>query len=78
MPALTKEQLGSHIVPVLLKSSKDPVPNVRLCVAKLLKGVIPKIDSAGVATKIKPRLTEMAADPDHDVQYYAKVALAAC
>jgi len=67
-----------HVVPILLKASKDPVPNVRFCVAKLLKKLIPKVDPQSVMTKIKPRLTEMATDTDKDVQYYAKTALSAC
>ena len=63
---------------MLLKACKDPVPNVRFCSAKLLKKVIPKVDSVTVASKIKPALAEMTTDPDKDVQYYAKQALASC
>jgi len=65
-------------VPVLLKSCKDPVPNVRFCTAKLLKKIIPKVDSVAVASKIKPALAEMTTDADKDVSYYAKQAMAAC
>lgn len=51
---------------------------MRFCVAKLFKKLIAKIDSQAVNTKIKPKLAEMTTDPDKDVQYYAKAALAAC
>ena len=54
------------------------MPNVRFCTAKLLKKIIGKVDSVAVASKIKPALAEMTTDPDKDVQYYAKQALAAC
>ena len=67
-----------NFVPLLLKYCKDPVPNVRFCVAKLFKKLVPKIDSQTVSTKIKPKLAEMTTDPDKDVQYYAKLALVAC
>ena len=75
---MTKEQIGLHIVPILLKSSKDPVPNVRFCVAKLFKKIITKIDSQSLMTKIKPRLAEMTTDSDKEVQFFAKGALAVC
>lgn len=66
------------MVPILLKSCKDPVPNVRFCTAKLLKKIIPKVDPAVVGSKIKPALAEMVSDSDKDVQYYAKQALSTC
>ena len=70
--------MGAVVVPILLKASKDPVPNVRFCVAKLVKKLIPKIDTQSVMTKVKPRLAEMTTDPDKDVQFFSKTALAAC
>ncbi len=75
---LTKEQIGASVVPVLLKQYKDPVPNVRFCVAKLLKKMLGRMDPGTVASKVKPALAEMSTDTDKDVQYYAKQALAAC
>ena len=54
------------------------MPNVRFCVAKLIKKLLPKLDSQTVNTKIKPKLAEMSTDSDKDVQYYAKAALASC
>lgn len=75
---MTKEQIALSIVPVLLKSCKDPVPNVRFCVAKLLKKIASKIDPATLNSKVKPTLTEMGSDPDKDVRFFAKQALTSC
>ncbi|MDR3736517.1 MAG: hypothetical protein P4L10_13405 [Acidobacteriaceae bacterium] len=75
---LTKEQIGASVVPVLLRGCKDQVANVRFCVAKLFRQIMPKLDPATVASKVKPALAEMTADSDKDVQYYAKQALAKC
>lgn len=75
---LTKEQIAASIVPILLKSCKDPVPNVRFCVAKLVKKLLSKMDPGTVASKVKPALSDLSSDADKDVQYYAKQALASC
>lgn len=75
---MTKEQISSYIVPILLKYCKDPIPNVKFSVAKLIKKMVVKMDSQTVMSKVKPALTEMASDPDKDVQYFAKVALLSC
>lgn len=67
--------MAASLIPVLLKYCKDPIPNVKFCVAKLLKKLIPKLDPQIVMSKIKPVLTDMCGDADKDVQYYAKAAL---
>ena len=54
---------------------KDPIPNVRFTVAKILKQSKPMIDGAIVQSVIIPGLKEMTNDPDRDVQYYATIAL---
>jgi len=54
---------------------KDPIPNVRFTVAKILKQVKPQLDSGIVSSQIIPGLKEMTSDSDRDVQYYATVAL---
>lgn len=61
-------------MPVFLRACKDPVPNVRFCVAKMLREMMDKLDSSTVS-KVKAVLTELINDIDKDVQYYAKKAL---
>jgi serine/threonine-protein phosphatase 2A regulatory subunit A len=61
-----------------MKYCKDPIPNVKFCVAKLLKKIMPKMDTQTVMSKVKPVLNEMAGDADKDVAYYAKVAVNSC
>jgi len=36
MPFLNKEQVSQFIVPLFVKAMKDPIPNVRFCVAKII------------------------------------------
>ena len=78
MGVLSKEQVGSSIIPILVKYCKDPVPNVRFCCVKLLKKLITKVDSTTLSGKIKPILNELIADSDDDTKYYSKQALAIC
>jgi len=76
--ALSKEQIGIHLIPILLKYCKDPIANVKFCLAKLLAKIIPKLDAQTLNSKVKPMLAEMANDPDKDVQYFSKIALNLC
>ncbi len=54
---------------------KDPIPNVRFTVAKILKQSKNQTDASVVQSQIIPGLKEMTNDPDRDVQYYATIAL---
>jgi serine/threonine-protein phosphatase 2A regulatory subunit A len=54
---------------------KDPIPNVRFTVAKILKQSKSQLDPSVVSSQIIPGLKEMTSDSDRDVQYYASVAL---
>ena len=54
------------------------VPNIRFNVAKMLQRMLPLVEPQIVQSSIKPCLHELASDPDVDVSYYAKQALAAC
>ena len=77
--------LSSHIdasvfqntmLPVLLKSTEDPVPNIRLRAAKIL-GIVGKsvVEPAHVQQTVLPVLTKMMQDSDRDVKYFASEAL---
>lgn len=37
MGLLSKEQVAQYIVPLFVKAMKDPIPNVRFCVAKIIR-----------------------------------------
>ncbi len=37
LPYLTKDQITAQVLPTFQKAMKDPVPNVRFTIAKILK-----------------------------------------
>ena len=75
---LSKDQINGKVIPILLKECRDHVPNVRFCCVKLLKKLIPKLDSSVISGKVKPILAELSKDEDNDTKYYAKQAMAIC
>jgi len=76
---MTPEQIMQFIVPVLIKATKDNVPNVRFCACRDIMWMLENHNLGPVAlnTVIKPALLELEHDSDIDVQYYAQRALAA-
>jgi len=77
-PLMTPEQIGTYAIPLVLKATKDTVPNVRFMACKAIEVIISNYDMnpALVATQIKPALTELLQDTDMDVQYHCQVSLA--
>ncbi len=45
LPYISKDQINQHVVPIFLKAMKDPIPNVRFTIAKILKIAKNHIDS---------------------------------
>ncbi len=45
---------------------------------QVLERVVPLVDNSVIQATIKPCLTDLAEDPDVDVQFYARQALNAC
>jgi len=76
---MTPEQIMQFIVPVLIKATKDNVPNVRFCACRNIMWMTEHHNLGTVAlnTVIKPALLELEHDSDIDVQYYAQRALSA-
>uniref|UniRef100_A0A7S2JBX3 Phosphatase 2A Regulatory Subunit A helical domain-containing protein n=1 Tax=Zooxanthella nutricula TaxID=1333877 RepID=A0A7S2JBX3_9DINO len=74
---MTTDQIEQFFVPLLVKATKDSVPNVRFCACRMIIWMLEnqKFGPASVKT-IKPVLMEMEHDSDIDVQYYALRALA--
>jgi len=74
--AVSQDHLHSVVLPSVLAMARDPVPNVRFMVAKVLKDIIPKMEARIVASQAKPCLQTLSSDSDLDVKYYASQALA--
>jgi len=77
---MTPEQLNQYIVPLLVKATKDSVPNVRFCACRTITWMIERhnLGSQTLSTMIKPALLELEHDSDIDVQYYSQRALLLC
>ena len=54
MGMMNKDQISNYVLPILVKSSKDPIPNVRFCIGKIFKKLIPILDHPTVSSKVKP------------------------
>jgi len=77
---MTPDQIVQFSVPLLIKATKDTVPNVRFCACKTIMWMMEHhtLGTVTVNTVIKPTLSELEHDSDIDVQYYAQRALALC
>merc|ERR1712007_1350 len=77
---MTADQIVQFIVPLLIKATKDNVPNVRFCPCRTIMWMMENhnLGSVSINTVIKPTLQELEKDSDIDVQYYAQRALAHC
>jgi serine/threonine-protein phosphatase 2A regulatory subunit A len=67
---LEPKQNGEFILPIVLKSLKDKVPNVKFYTIKLLQKLIQNFD-ATAKEKIRNIIKELCKDSDLDVKYYA-------
>mmetsp|Transcript_12475 Transcript_12475/g.33527 ORF Transcript_12475/g.33527 Transcript_12475/m.33527 type:complete len:593 (+) Transcript_12475:69-1847(+) len=77
---MTPDQIVQYIVPLLVKATKDSVPNVRFCACRTTMWMMENhsLGSQCVNGTIKPALVELEHDSDIDVQYYAQRAIAQC
>lgn len=77
---MTSDQIVQVIIPLLIKATKDSVPNVRFCACKIIMWMIEyhNLGAVSINTVIRPTLLELEHDSDIDVQYYAQRALAVC
>uniref|UniRef100_A0A8C1KR97 WW-binding domain-containing protein n=1 Tax=Cyprinus carpio TaxID=7962 RepID=A0A8C1KR97_CYPCA len=70
------EQFAQHLLPSLLSLSSDPVPNVRVLVAKALRQSVlekPYFKDPGSAysDELEEALSELRMDKDRDVRFFA-------
>jgi hypothetical protein len=63
-------------VPLVEILADDPVPNIRINVAKAIVPLAPLTQAAGLA-KLKAAEQKMTNDGDRDVRYFAGVGLGA-
>jgi serine/threonine-protein phosphatase 2A regulatory subunit A len=71
---LTKTQINSHVVPIMLKACGDSVANVRITVAKAIKRLVSLPEGSLVGYNFKSTLADMVKDGDKDVAHFANVA----
>ena len=69
------ELLTGTLLPMVIQMSADPVPNVRFNAAKTLRQLAPMLDAATVVERVRPCLTTLVDDQDHDVSYFATQGL---
>lgn len=72
--SLSKSQINTHIVPIMLKACTDSVANVRITVAKAIKKLVSLPEGSSVGSNFKSALTDMINDSDKDVAHFAYVA----
>mmetsp|Transcript_16979 Transcript_16979/g.53349 ORF Transcript_16979/g.53349 Transcript_16979/m.53349 type:complete len:593 (+) Transcript_16979:84-1862(+) len=77
---MTPDQIVQFVIPLLIKATKDTVPNVRFSACRTLSWFLShhSLGSVSINTVIKPTLLELEHDSDIDVQYYAQRALQTC
>jgi serine/threonine-protein phosphatase 2A regulatory subunit A len=77
---MNQEQVAQLVVPLLVKATKDTVPNVRFCACRTIIWVLQdnKVSTEQAQKLIKPHLLELEHDTDSDVQYYSQQALRKC
>jgi serine/threonine-protein phosphatase 2A regulatory subunit A len=74
-PVVSHDVLCNSMLPIVIASSEDKVPNIKFNVAKMLKQLIPLVDNSVWNDVIKPCLLLLCEDGDVDVRYFAKQAL---
>jgi len=70
--------LDKHLVPLVVKMSGDPVPNVRLNVAKTIQAMHPTcvaVSPRALENHLLPCLWRLLVDEDSDVKFFAKRAM---
>lgn len=77
---MNADQIVQFVVPLLIKATKDSVPNVRFCACRTIMWMMEhhNLGAVSINTVIKPTLLELEHDSDIDVQYYAQRAMQIC
>eukprot|EP01053_Blabericola_migrator_P007129 Blabericola_migrator_1__7128@NODE_360_length_9432_cov_135_447517_g288_i0_p2_GENE_NODE_360_length_9432_cov_135_447517_g288_i0NODE_360_length_9432_cov_135_447517_g288_i0_p2_ORF_typecomplete_len504_score63_21HEAT/PF02985_22/0_00041HEAT/PF02985_22/1_9e03HEAT/PF02985_22/15HEAT/PF02985_22/0_24HEAT/PF02985_22/3_9HEAT/PF02985_22/18HEAT/PF02985_22/0_001CLASP_N/PF12348_8/4_3e06CLASP_N/PF12348_8/1_8e06CLASP_N/PF12348_8/2_6HEAT_2/PF13646_6/0_027HEAT_2/PF13646_6/0_0066HEAT_2/PF13646_6/0_0026HEAT_2/PF13646_6/ len=77
---ITEQDVTDKILPRLLKTLGDPIPNVRFTTLSVLTELVQagKLPVASVDKTLIPRMGSMTYDDDADVQFFAGQAISAC
>merc|ERR550532_338925 len=77
---MTADQIVQFVLPLLIKATKDTVPNVKFCACRMIMWMMENhnLGSVSINQVIKPTLLELEHDSDIDVQYYAQRAAQLC
>lgn len=62
-------------MPVLIRATRDEIPNVKFCVSKIIHTHKHFIDRGVFESQLAGPLKEMTVDPDRDVAHFAATAL---
>jgi len=68
----TDELLG-----LVLRLAKDPVPNIRFNVARVLEKMLPFLEASSLQTQVLPALSSLSEDTDVDVKFFANQCILA-
>ncbi len=71
---MSKSQINTHIVPIMLKACSDSVANVRITVCKAIKKLVSTSEGASAGSNFKSTLADLVNDSDKDVKHFATVA----
>lgn len=75
---LNKNQVTTHLIPILQKGTKDDIPNVKITLCRLIPQFIKTHpDGASLGSQLKANLMELTSDSDVDVKFFAGQAVAA-
>jgi len=75
---MDQTQICTFIVPLLVKATKDSVPNVRFCACRTTVWLLEntqKVHKQAIIDAIKEAIKALETDSDTDVQYFAQRAL---
>eukprot|EP00931_Biecheleriopsis_adriatica_P049848 TRINITY_DN2883_c0_g1_i2.p1 TRINITY_DN2883_c0_g1~~TRINITY_DN2883_c0_g1_i2.p1 ORF type:complete len:599 (-),score=119.89 TRINITY_DN2883_c0_g1_i2:41-1837(-) len=77
---MSQDQVAQYVLPLVVRATKDSVPNVRFCACSTLTAIInsKKISPQHMSSEVRKVLLELEHDSDIDVQYYAQQALQTC
>jgi serine/threonine-protein phosphatase 2A regulatory subunit A len=71
-------EVATDLLPLLLRATRDDVPNVRFVASQILQDSAGVYDKARLSAEVRPALAALRNDPDADVKYFASVALERC
>ena len=68
--------LYSTVLPLVLSMAADPVPNIRFNVSKTLATLAPRLAGGAIDDLVRPALNTLIEDPDRDVRFFTRKAIA--